>query len=270
MSHKVIVAPQSSSVGVGHDRTPFWSAAGSNVAAGSSTKLSTELRFVQQVLAGKVPQFVPSQKCYREILKMLSSNVPEQRIHEKLRSVSDQQQVSMHHLCVFYASLAKMWRLAVRQPSPSSQKQHEAAIRDDLVDVLKVPTEFATDFVTALFSQKDVIECISSVQHNGPRYPTLKNVKWRVDVSISTSSLSRTMEPSVYMELTLATPPSPSNDSSSCGDEQKVSFEMTLASFHKLRFSVAQVLKEFEDLLNRPMFKLIDSGGGGGGISASQ
>ena len=78
-----------------------------------------------------------------------------------------------------------------------------------------------------------------------PQYSTLKCVSWRVDVSISTSSLSRTLEPTIILQMHM------SND-------QKISFEMTIHSFHLLRFNVAFVLKEIEDLLNRPTLKLPD------------
>jgi len=72
-----------------------------------------------------------------------------------------------------------------------------------------------------------------------PQYPYVKSISWRVDVSISTSSLSRTLEPTIILQMHL------SND-------QKQSFELSLSSFHLLRFNVAFVLKEIEDLLNRP------------------
>jgi len=70
-------------------------------------------------------------------------------------------------------------------------------------------------------------------------------MSWRVDVSISTSSLSRTLEPSIMVEMNLS-------------NGQKYSYEMTLSSFHLLRFNVAIVLKEMDDILNRQMFKLLD------------
>jgi hypothetical protein len=70
-------------------------------------------------------------------------------------------------------------------------------------------------------------------------------MSWRVDASISTSSLSRTLEPSIMVEMNLS-------------NGQKYSFEMTLSSFHLLRFNVAIVLKEMDDILNRQMFKLLD------------
>ncbi len=78
-----------------------------------------------------------------------------------------------------------------------------------------------------------------------PQLPTLKYVSWRVDASISTSSLSRTLEPTIFMQMHLS-------------NGQKISFEMSINSFHLLRFNVAFVLKEIEDLLNRPTLKLPD------------
>ena len=78
-----------------------------------------------------------------------------------------------------------------------------------------------------------------------PQYPSLKSVSWRVDVSISNSSLSRTLEPTILLQMHLS-------------DGQTISFEMSLNSFHLLRFNVAFVLKEIEDLLARPTLKLPD------------
>ncbi len=78
-----------------------------------------------------------------------------------------------------------------------------------------------------------------------PQRPTLKSFIWRLDVSISTSSLIRNLEPSIIVQMHLS-------------DDRKVSFEMSLSSFHLLRFNVAFVLKEMEELLNRQIFKLID------------
>jgi len=53
------------------------------------------------------------------------------------------------------------------------------------------------------------------------------------------------MEPSIFLQICLS-------------NNQVISFEMTLSAFDLLRFNVAIVLKEMEDLLNRQMFKLLD------------
>lgn len=77
----------------------------------------------------------------------------------------------------------------------------------------------------------------------------MSSLSWRVDVSISTSSLSRTLEPSVILSMRLS-------DDGDHDSNRLVSFELSLASFHLLRFNVAIVLKEMDDLLNRQVFKL--------------
>jgi hypothetical protein len=74
---------------------------------------------------------------------------------------------------------------------------------------------------------------------------SLKSFNWRIDVSISTSSLIRNLEPSIIVEMVLS-------------NGQVVSFSMSLNSFHLLRFNVAFVLKEIEDTLNKGVFKLAD------------
>lgn len=73
----------------------------------------------------------------------------------------------------------------------------------------------------------------------------LRTMSWRVDVSISTSSLSRTLEPFVIIELVLS-------------DGRVISFESPVNMFHLLRFNVALVLKEINDLLSKQFFKLSD------------
>ena len=75
--------------------------------------------------------------------------------------------------------------------------------------------------------------------------PTLKKFTWRIDVSISTSSLIRNLEPSILVQMHL------SND-------KTVSFLISLTNFHMLRFNVANILKEMEDILNKQIFRLIE------------
>ena len=92
-------------------------------------------------------------------------------------------------------------------------------------------------------SRREVIE--NSFIKKCPQNISLKSMNWRLDVSISTSSLSRSLEPSIFIEMNLS-------------NGQKISFEMNLSAFHLLRFNVTIVLKEMDDLLNRQMFKLLD------------
>ena len=68
---------------------------------------------------------------------------------------------------------------------------------------------------------------------------------WRVDVSISTSSLIRTLEPTVLIKLKLS-------------DGRKIAFEMNIKKFHMLRYNIATILKEIDDVENRQIFKIYE------------
>jgi hypothetical protein len=70
------------------------------------------------------------------------------------------------------------------------------------------------------------------------RLPNLVDMKWRVDVAISTSELQRAMKPAVLIQMTLS-------------DGTIETFEMPVEEFHKLRYNVSYVLKEMEDLEKR-------------------
>ncbi|KAJ8603778.1 hypothetical protein CTAYLR_000338 [Chrysophaeum taylorii] len=88
----------------------------------------------------------------------------------------------------------------------------------------------------------------SSAAPRTPRgvFPRIAGVKWRVDVAISTSHLERVMRPSVMMELTLS-------------DSRVRTFEMNLEQFHKLRYSVARVLRNMQEIERNPIMRLCDS-----------
>ncbi|KAJ1527665.1 hypothetical protein ONE63_007626 [Megalurothrips usitatus] len=69
-------------------------------------------------------------------------------------------------------------------------------------------------------------------------FPTLSNMKWRVDITISSSMLSRVLDPSIVIELELS-------------NGQKITFESTVSRFHKLRYTVASILKDMDSMNNR-------------------
>ena len=80
-------------------------------------------------------------------------------------------------------------------------------------------------------------------------FPRIVDVKWRVDVTISTSSLERVMRPSVMMQLTLT-------------DGTVKTFEMAMDQLHKLRYSLAKVLRSMQEIERNPIMRLIDDSSG--------
>ena len=69
--------------------------------------------------------------------------------------------------------------------------------------------------------------------------PTITGVRWRVDVTISTTSLSRVFKPTIPMQLTLS-------------DGTIQNFECSVEKFHELRYAVAKSLKHAQDLQIHP------------------
>jgi COMM domain len=73
--------------------------------------------------------------------------------------------------------------------------------------------------------------------------PQIEETKWRVDVTLSTSSLSRLAEPSIFFELRLS-------------DGSVHQFDCTVVKFHELRYNVARVLKDMSDIEKAPILRL--------------
>ncbi|XP_065842266.1 COMM domain-containing protein 5-like [Oscarella lobularis] len=139
-----------------------------------------------------------------------------------------------------FSGLLVLLRSALRVPRTSLKSE---TFRADLKEI-KIPAELIPDIVKAVFgSRRDTLD--DSAIENRVRLPTLQSLKWRVDVSISTSSLNRVLEPSVLMEMTLS-------------DGRIHTFEVPVSKFHQLRYNVAYVLKQMEDLERRNVLKIKD------------
>lgn len=218
------------------DRTPFW-----------GNKITPELKYLQQIFNKKVAQVSLERPLYRELLKFLFSvlNAESQKsnngneYYEKLRDMAQNHNIQLCYLTMIYTGLLKLLTSALRAPAIKQE-----VIKEDLSEFLKFPAEFTNDFVGVSHGQRrEIIEgCLLNAS---PKYPFMQNFNWRIDVSISTSSLSRTLESIILVQMQLS-------------DGRIVSFEITLAAFHNLRFNVAMILKEMDDLLNRQMFKLTE------------
>ena len=77
------------------------------------------------------------------------------------------------------------------------------------------------------------------------RFPRLQKLRWRIDVTISSGSLSRVMRPSILMEMCL------SNGSIR-------TFEVSIDQFNQLRHGVAKVLLDMQTLERHPIMKLVN------------
>lgn len=76
--------------------------------------------------------------------------------------------------------------------------------------------------------------------------PHLDDLRWRVDVTLSTGSMSRVLKPTILMQATLS-------------DGSIRTFEVNVEQFHELRHSVARCLHEME-VVQPKMDQAVDAG----------
>lgn len=77
------------------------------------------------------------------------------------------------------------------------------------------------------------------------RLPTIRNFQWRIDVGVTTSWARKMIRtyPSILVRITTT-------------DGRYHQFEMTVTKFHQLRYTIARLLKEFNNLENHPILRI--------------
>eukprot|EP00300_Choanocystis_sp_HF-7_P025216 c26934_g1_i1.p1 GENE.c26934_g1_i1~~c26934_g1_i1.p1 ORF type:complete len:215 (+),score=42.57 c26934_g1_i1:36-647(+) len=107
-----------------------------------------------------------------------------------------------------------------------------------------VPDEFSKVLLPEVVACRAILEAGESSHKLS--LPSIDLLLWRVDVGISTSALSRSLKPSIPVQLSLS-------------DGRVRSFEMSIEQFHDLRFNVARMLKDMFDLeAHSIVFKIDD------------
>ncbi|XP_007481477.1 COMM domain-containing protein 5 [Monodelphis domestica] len=177
---------------------------------------------------------------FRQLLKVVVSALQGEDCREATRRLVDSSPLSESQFGVLVAGMYALLREALRLPASALKPD---AFREDLQQ-LQVPDEFLADFATVIFgSRRPDLEGLAREQ--GARLPTVEDFRWRVDVAISTSSLARSLQPSILMQLKLS-------------DGKAHRFEVPVAKFQELRYNVALILKEMNDLEKRCSLKIQD------------
>ena len=114
-------------------------------------------------------------------------------------------------------------------------------IEKGLLD-LNVPQTIATDISHVISMSR--VELEETMLQRRVRLPYLENFKWRVDVTLSNSILSRVMKPSIMIAMTLS-------------NGEVKNMEVSLDSLDKLRYNVASVLKQMKKIENHPIMSVV-------------
>ncbi|XP_051275061.1 COMM domain-containing protein 5 [Dicentrarchus labrax] len=200
-------------------------------------------------LGGRIPPEIESmsrnvkdvdQELFRKLLKAVVSALEGKDCREAMKSIAESSTIPQERLGHIVAGMYRVLSEAIRIPT-SSLKQE--AFKEDLRE-LRVPEDFITDFSSVVFgNRRAALEAATS--RNDPHLPTVEDFKWRVDVAISTSSLARALQPSVLMQMKLS-------------DGSFHRFEVPVSKFQELRYNVALILKEMNDLEKRSILQIQD------------
>ncbi|XP_071846656.1 COMM domain-containing protein 5-like [Apostichopus japonicus] len=178
---------------------------------------------------------------FRKLLKAVVSYIETSELAaDFFSSLSQEANIPHETLAVIFSGLLSLLKSAFRVPVASLKQE---AFKSDLQSI-RLQEEFIDDLISAVYGAKrsSIDEMISKPSS---RLPALQQCRWRVDVAISNSALSRVLEPTVFMEFTLSN-----------GSIKKV--EVPVSKFHELRYSVSSVLKEMEELEKRSILKIQD------------
>ncbi|XP_019938265.1 COMM domain-containing protein 5 [Paralichthys olivaceus] len=200
-------------------------------------------------LGGRIPPEIESMsknlkdvdhEMFRRILKAVVSALEGKDSRDVMKAIAESSTIPQERLSHIVAGMYRVLSEAIRIPT-SSLKQE--AFKDDLRE-LRIPEDFITDFSSVVFgNRRTALEAATS--QNDPHLPTIEDFKWRVDVAISTSSLSRALQPSVLMQMKLS-------------DGSLSRFEVPVSKFQELRYNVALILKEMNNLEKRSILKIQD------------
>ncbi|XP_058968615.1 COMM domain-containing protein 5 [Pocillopora verrucosa] len=214
-------------------------------ASSALTPLTETTLFVGPKIPDEIKRMIPHltkidkalfRKILQVIISVLEGKVPDDGLLQKLQSETVTEDV----ISSLYAGLYSLLRSALRLPQTSLKPEQFKA---DLGE-LKIPTELIPDLSSIVFGEKRPAFDAAALQ-NRNHLPTLDSLRWRVDVAISTSALNRVLEPTVLMELKLS-------------DGKVHTFEVSLSKFHELRYNVAYVLKEMEEIEKKSILKIQD------------
>nr|XP_004673198.2 COMM domain-containing protein 5-like [Jaculus jaculus] len=172
---------------------------------------------------------------FRKLLKLVVGGLLGEDCREALRSLGVSANLPEERLGVLLAGTHTL-RLPPASLKPDAFKNQ--------LEELGIPQFLAGDLASVTFgNQRPLLDSLA--QKHGSWLPHGYDFRWRVDVAISTSAQTRSLQPSVLMQLKLS-------------DGSAYRFEVPMAKFQELRYNVALVLKEMAELKKKCERKLQD------------
>ncbi|XP_074100141.1 COMM domain-containing protein 5 [Cotesia typhae] len=171
----------------------------------------------------------------RPLIQLAVKSIEQEYIEDGiLDRISEKYNLSQENVDEWYSVVLKIIRTHLRYP--------DSMIKVDdfkkCLQELNMENECIEDLCAVLYGQKRP-SLITNLSEKIKFYPTIKSCRWRIDITISTSVLSRVMEPTILMEWTLS-------------NGKKYLFELSLSKFHLLRYTISTLLLKMYDLEEPP------------------
>eukprot|EP01120_Amphizonella_sp_Union-15-10_P016274 TRINITY_DN8523_c0_g1_i1.p1 TRINITY_DN8523_c0_g1~~TRINITY_DN8523_c0_g1_i1.p1 ORF type:complete len:228 (-),score=42.27 TRINITY_DN8523_c0_g1_i1:20-703(-) len=175
-------------------------------------------------------------KIFRRILQFVLEYIKGTEITDQHWSKLQQAtELKPQNLTTIYSGLYYILRNAIKN------RVEVATFQTDLTEKLKVPESYVKDLTAAYTNSLPLIE--KSSLEKRIKYPSVVDLNWRVDVTITTSTSLRVFKPAILAQMTTT-------------DGKIRTFEMSPDQFHKLRYNVARVLKEIDNVEKLPTLKI--------------
>ncbi|XP_011928932.1 PREDICTED: COMM domain-containing protein 5-like [Cercocebus atys] len=167
---------------------------------------------------------------FRKLLKFMVSSLQGEDCREAVQCLGVSTNLPEEWLGVLLAGMHTLLQPALHLRSTSLKPN---TFRDQLQE-LCIPQDLVRDLASIVFgSQRPILYSVA--QQPGAWLPHVADFQWWVDVTISTSALAHSLQLSVLMQLKLS-------------DGLAYRFEVPIAKFQELWYSMALVLKEMADL----------------------
>ncbi|EDO40800.1 predicted protein [Nematostella vectensis] len=177
---------------------------------------------------------------FRKVLQVIVASLEGLEPEENIIASLSTGKLPEDSISAVFSGLYTLLTSALRLPLKSLKAEQFKA---NLTEI-RIPPEFIPDISSVVFGEKRQ-QLEKRALENRCRLPKLDALRWRVDVAISTSALNRSLEPSIMMETKLS-------------NGETHTFEVPVTKFHQLRYNVAYVLKEMEDVEKKNILKIQD------------
>ncbi|UJR26636.1 hypothetical protein I4U23_007954 [Adineta vaga] len=161
---------------------------------------------------------------------------------EILMKITKKYSISVDQVMLIFNGFVHVLRLALKPPAAFLKPD---IFKEDLRDI-KFSEQIIEEFHNILFGTKRDQLYLAIQERDRPRLPLLQTFDWNLDVTLTTASLSRSIEPLLLFQFRTT-------------NNRHLTFEVPIKKFNELRYNTALLLKEMEEVDGKQALKLLET-----------